>query len=52
MQKTTINNASRNPFAHGKDEKLVWKELVQNAKPLKKEDFLRKISETHKKSAL
>lgn len=44
MQKNIINTISRNPFAEGKEEKLVWKELVQNAKPLKKEDFLKKIN--------
>ena len=44
MQNNAPTTATRNPFAQGKDEKEVWKELLQNAKPLKKEDFLKKIA--------
>lgn len=44
MQKNNNIIATRNPFAEGKDEKEVWKELLQNAKPLKKEDLLKKIT--------
>ena len=43
MEKHLINTTVRNPFAEGKDEKTVWKELLQNSKPLKKEEFLKKV---------
>ncbi|MBA4850456.1 hypothetical protein [Emticicia sp. BO119] len=33
---------ARNPFKTGKDEKVVWKELLQNSKPANKMDFVKK----------
>jgi hypothetical protein len=43
MQKSVINTTPRNPFAEGRDEKEVWKELLKKARPIKKSDFLKKI---------
>lgn len=35
---------NKNPFLGAKDINVVWKEILQNARVIKKEDFLKKIN--------
>jgi hypothetical protein len=41
-------NKTRNPFAEGKDEKEVWKELLKKSRPISKDDFLKNIGKEKK----
>lgn len=39
-----IKSQNRNPFFGAKNDSAVWIAILQNARVIKKEDFLKKIS--------
>ncbi|WP_177225860.1 hypothetical protein [Arsenicibacter rosenii] len=48
MDKKPTHTQIRNPFAGAIDEKAVWKQLSENARPASKEELLEKVRQLRK----